>query len=127
VPPRSHHRHRRAGLPGTGDEVPVGLTGEQFILAGDLIEATSDTGAYVLLSGVLKRTSAKLTKICNDIRMLASGRAALQTRSTCRRCSRAPPSCPQGQSGDPGVVNQTGFSSSGRLTVTLAPRPGSCS
>src|SRR5512144_1569217 len=49
------------------------LTGTTFILAGDLIEATSDTGAYVLLSGVLKRTSSKLTKICNDIRMLASG------------------------------------------------------
>ena len=49
------------------------LTGSKFILAGDLVEATSDTGAYVLLSGVLKRTSAKLTKICNDIRLLASG------------------------------------------------------
>src|SRR6201997_720853 len=49
------------------------LTGLKFILASDLVEATSDTGAYVLLSGVLKRTSAKLTKICNDIRMLASG------------------------------------------------------
>jgi aspartate ammonia-lyase len=49
------------------------LTGLKFILAGDLIEATSDTGAYVLLSGVLKRTAAKLTKICNDIRLLASG------------------------------------------------------
>jgi aspartate ammonia-lyase len=46
---------------------------EKSAVAGDLVEATSDTGAYVLLSGVLKRTSAKLTKICNDIRMLASG------------------------------------------------------
>jgi aspartate ammonia-lyase len=35
------------------------LTGTTFILAGDLIEATSDTGAYVLLSGVLKRTSVQ--------------------------------------------------------------------
>ncbi len=49
------------------------ITGTQFILAGDLVEATSDTGAYVLLSGVLKRTSSKLTKICNDLRLLASG------------------------------------------------------
>jgi aspartate ammonia-lyase len=47
----------------------------------------------VLLSGVLKRTSSKLTKICNDIRLLASGRAAASTRSTCRRCSRAARSC----------------------------------
>jgi aspartate ammonia-lyase len=49
------------------------LTGVDFILAGDLVEATSDTGAYVQLSGVLKRTASKLTKICNDIRLLASG------------------------------------------------------
>ena len=37
------------------------LTDTRFILAGDLVEATSDTGAYVQLSGVLKRTAAKLT------------------------------------------------------------------
>ena len=55
------------------------ITGIEFHLADDLIEATSDTGDYVLLSGVLKHTSAKLTKICNDIRMLASGpRCGLQ-------------------------------------------------
>ncbi|MFX7556073.1 lyase family protein, partial [Acinetobacter baumannii] len=49
------------------------LTNVEFVLAGDLVEATSDTGAYVQLSGVLKRTAVKLTKICNDIRLLASG------------------------------------------------------
>ncbi len=102
------------------------LTGTRFILAGDLIEATSDTGAYVLLSGVLKRTSVKLTKICNDIRMLASG----------PRCGLNEINLPQMQPGSsimpgkvnpviPEVVNQTGFLVIGLdLTVTLAASAG---
>src|SRR5574340_545824 len=102
------------------------LTRRQFILAGDLIEATSDTGAYVLLSGVLKRTSAKLTKICNDIRMLAAG----------PRCGFNEINLPQMQPGSsimpgkvnpviPEVVNQTGFLVIGLdLTVTLAASAG---
>ena len=36
------------------------LTGTTFILAGDLIEATSDTGAYVLLSGAVSYTHLTL-------------------------------------------------------------------
>ncbi len=102
------------------------LTGMTFILAGDLVEATSDTGAYVLLSGVLKRTSAKLTKICNDIRLLASG----------PRCGFNEIHLPQMQPGSsimpgkvnpviPEVVNQTGFLVIGLdLTVTLAASAG---
>jgi aspartate ammonia-lyase len=102
------------------------LTGRKFILAGDLIEATSDTGAYVLLSGVLKRTSSKLTKICNDIRLLASG----------PRCGFNEINLPQMQPGSsimpgkvnpviPEVVNQTGFLVIGLdLTVTLAASAG---
>src|SRR5258708_7477104 len=102
------------------------LTGTTFILAGVLIEATSDTGAYVLLSGVLKRTSAKLTKICNDIRMLASG----------PRCGFNEIHLPQMQPGSsimpgkvnpvmPEVVNQVGFLVIGLdLTVTLAASAG---
>src|SRR5262244_1664441 len=102
------------------------LTGTQFILAGDLVEATSDTGAYVLLSGVLKRTSSKLTKICNDIRMLASG----------PRCGLHEINLPQMQPGSsimpgkvnpviPEVVNQVGFLVIGLdLTVTLAASAG---
>jgi aspartate ammonia-lyase len=61
------------GYPELATRYLSALTGFRFILAGDLVKATSDSGAYVLLSGVLKRTSSKLTKICNDIRMLASG------------------------------------------------------
>jgi aspartate ammonia-lyase len=49
------------------------VTGLALITAPDLIEATSDTGAFVQLSGVLKRTAVKLSKICNDLRLLSSG------------------------------------------------------
>lgn len=41
--------------------------------ASNLIEATSDMGAFVLFSGVLKRVAVKLSKICNDLRLLSSG------------------------------------------------------
>lgn len=102
------------------------LTGIEFKLAEDLIEATSDTGDYVLLSGVLKHTSAKLTKICNDIRLLASG----------PRCGLSEINLPQMQPGSsimpgkvnpviPEVVNQTGFLVIGfDLTVMLAASAG---
>jgi aspartate ammonia-lyase len=49
------------------------VTGLELITAPDLIEATSDTGAFVQVSGVLKRTATKLSKICNDLRLLSSG------------------------------------------------------
>jgi len=102
------------------------ITGIKFTLAEDLIESTSDTGDYVLLSGVLKHTSAKLTKICNDIRMLASG----------PRCGFGEIRLPEKQPGSsimpgkvnpviPEVVNQTGFLVIGLdLTVTLAASAG---
>ena len=41
--------------------------------ASNLVEATQDVGAFVQLSGVLKRTAVKLSKICNDLRLLSSG------------------------------------------------------
>jgi aspartate ammonia-lyase len=102
------------------------LTGIKFTLATDLIEATSDTGNYVLLSGVLKHTASKLTKICNDLRLLASG----------PRCGLAEINLPQMQPGSsimpgkvnpviPEVVNQTAFLVIGLdLTVTLAASAG---
>lgn len=49
------------------------LTGEHFEKASDMIEATPDTGAYVSYSGALKRLAVKLSKICNDLRLMASG------------------------------------------------------
>ena len=49
------------------------LTGENFETATDLVEATPDTGAYVSYSSALKRLAIKLSKICNDLRLMASG------------------------------------------------------
>ncbi len=49
------------------------FTGEHFIKAPDLVEATPDTGAYVSYSAALKRLAIKLSKICNDLRLMASG------------------------------------------------------
>ncbi|WP_329582212.1 MULTISPECIES: aspartate ammonia-lyase [unclassified Streptomyces] len=49
------------------------LTGLDLKPAFDLVEATSDTGAFLLVSGVLKRSAIKLSKICNDLRLLSSG------------------------------------------------------
>ena len=49
------------------------FTGDTFEKASDLIEATPDTGAYVSYSAALKRLAVKLSKICNDLRLMASG------------------------------------------------------
>lgn len=49
------------------------ISGLPVTLAGNLVEATQDTGAYVLLSGVLKRLAVKLSKISNDLRLLSMG------------------------------------------------------
>lgn len=102
------------------------ITGLDLVLAGDLIEATYDTGAYVQLSGVLKRTAVKLSKICNDLRLLSSGpRTGINEINL-------PPLQP-GSSIMPGkvnpvipeVVNQTAFYVIGAdLTVTMAAEAG---
>ncbi|MBH8579066.1 aspartate ammonia-lyase [Bisbaumannia pacifica] len=49
------------------------ISGHPLVPAQDLIEATSDMGAFVLFSGMLKRLAVKLSKICNDLRLLSSG------------------------------------------------------
>jgi aspartate ammonia-lyase len=46
---------------------------QPLLPAENLIEATSDMGAFVLFSGLLKRIAVKLSKICNDLRLLSSG------------------------------------------------------
>lgn len=69
---------------GTGLNAPTGyqalavkhlaeVTGLEVVAAEDLIEATSDCGAYVMTHGALKRLAVKLSKICNDLRLLSSG------------------------------------------------------
>ena len=102
------------------------VTGLTMITAPDLIEATSDTGAFVQLSGVLKRTATKLSKICNDLRLLSSGpRAGFGEINL-------PPMQP-GSSIMPGkvnpvipeVVNQVCFNIiGGDVTITMAAEAG---
>jgi aspartate ammonia-lyase len=69
---------------GTGINAPAGYTetvvpllaqtsGVPVVMAENLVEATQDTGAFVQLSGVLKRVACKLSKTCNDLRLLSSG------------------------------------------------------
>jgi len=122
---------------GTGINTPPGyaetvcrelsrITGLALITAPDLVEATADTGAFVQLSGVLKRCAVKLSKICNDLRLLSSGpRAGLGEINL-------PPMQP-GSSIMPGkvnpvipeVVNQVCFDViGGDVTVTLAAEAG---
>lgn len=102
------------------------VTGLELVTSPDLIEATSDTGAFVQLSGVLKRCAVKLSKICNDLRLLSSGpRAGFAEINL-------PPMQP-GSSIMPGkvnpvipeVMNQVCFDViGGDVTVTLAAEAG---
>ncbi|MBX3174390.1 MAG: aspartate ammonia-lyase [Gemmatimonadaceae bacterium] len=102
------------------------VTGLQLVTAPDLVEATSDTGAFVQLSGVLKRCAVKLSKVCNDLRLLSSGpRAGLAEIRL--------PAMQPGSSIMPGkvnpvipeAVNQVCFDViGGDVTVTLAAEAG---
>jgi aspartate ammonia-lyase len=49
------------------------ITGLPLSTSHNLVEATQDVGSFVQLSGVLKRTAIKLSKTCNDLRLLSSG------------------------------------------------------
>ncbi len=49
------------------------ITGIDFVNSTDLVAATSDCGSYVALSSAAKSLAVKLTKVCNDLRLLASG------------------------------------------------------
>jgi aspartate ammonia-lyase len=122
---------------GTGINAPEGyaarcthhlseLSGVAMTLSPNLIEATSDTGAFVHVSGILKRSALKLSKICNDLRLLSSGpRAGLHEINL-------PPLQP-GSSIMPGkvnpvvpeVVNQTAFYVVGAdVTISFAAEAG---
>ena len=116
-------------LPGYAESVRSHLsrvTGIELITAPDLVEATSDTGVFVQLSGVVKRCAVKLSKICNDLRLLSSGpRAGFGEINL-------PPMQP-GSSIMPGkvnpvipeVVNQVCFDIiGGDVTVTMAAESG---
>merc|ERR1712232_1003702 len=49
------------------------VTSIPFNLADDLIESSSSLGAMVFFSGILRRVAVKVSKICNDLRLMASG------------------------------------------------------
>lgn len=122
---------------GTGLNAPKGyseksinylkeLTSANFVKAENLIEATSDCGAYVMISGALKRTAVKLSKICNDLRLLSSG----------PRCGLNEINLPEMQAGSsimpakvnpviPEVVNQVCFKVIGNdVTISFAAEAG---
>lgn len=102
------------------------ITGLEVVLASNLVEATQDTGAFIMYSSAVKRLAVKLSKICNDLRLLSSGpRTGINEINL-------PPMQP-GSSIMPGkvnpvipeVVNQIAFKVIGNdLTVTLAVEAG---
>ncbi|WP_417580315.1 aspartate ammonia-lyase [Nitrincola sp.] len=49
------------------------ISGKPLVPATNLVEATSDMGAFVFFSGILKRLAIKLSKVANDLRLLSSG------------------------------------------------------
>ena len=104
----------------------VRISGVELVPAANLVEATSDMGAFVLFSGVLKRVAVKISKVCNDLRLLSSG-----PRTGFNEIN-LPPMAP-GSSIMPGkvnpvipeVVNQVAFQVIGNdLTVTMAAEAG---
>ncbi|MFC8278151.1 aspartate ammonia-lyase [Streptomyces sp. NPDC057271] len=102
------------------------ITGMPLVTSANLVEATQDCGAFVQLSGVLKRLAVKLSKTCNDLRLLSSGpRAGLNEINL--------PAVQAGSSIMPGkvnpvipeVVNQVAFEVIGNdMTITMAAEGG---
>jgi aspartate ammonia-lyase len=102
------------------------LTNVSFVVSPNLVEATQDAGSFVQLSGVLKRIAVKLSKTCNDLRLLSSGpRAgigeivlpAVQAGSSIMP-GKVNPVIPE-------VVNQIAFEVIGNdITVTMAAEAG---
>lgn len=102
------------------------IIGVELITAPDLIEATQDCGAFVQLSGVLKRVAVKLSKTCNDLRLLSSGpRAGFNEINLPAR--QAGSSIMPGKVNPviPEVVNQVAFEVIGNdITITMAAEAG---
>ena len=98
------------------------ITGLPLVEASNMIEATSDTGAFIMNSSAQKRLAVKLSKICNDLRLLSSG----------PRCGLGEVNLPARQPGSsimpgkvnpviPEVMNQIAFKVIGNeLCVTMA-------
>jgi aspartate ammonia-lyase len=96
------------------------------VKAANLIEATQDTGAFVQLSGVLKRVATKLSKTSNDLRLLSSGpqagfgdiRLPARQAGSSIMPGKVNPVIPE-------VMNQVAFEVIGNdITVTMASEAG---
>lgn len=122
---------------GTGVNTPPGfqeavvsrlheVSGLPVVLARNLVEATRDTGAYLAVHGSLRRLAAKLSMICNDLRLLSSGpRAGLGEINLPER--QAGSSIMPGKVNPviPEVVNQVCFKVIGNdIAVTMASEAG---
>ncbi len=102
------------------------VSGIPFVKSPNLVEATQDSGSFVQMSGVMKRVAVKLSKICNDLRLLSSG----------PRCGLHEIDLPPMQPGSsimpgkvnpviPEVVNQVAFQIIGHdMTITMAAEAG---
>ena len=103
---RDRHRHQRPtrATPGWSSRNLAGADRDRrSCRRPNLVEATQDTGAFVQVSGVLKRVAAKLSKTCNDLRLLSSGpQAGLRRDQAARAPGRLVDHAGQGQPGDPG-------------------------
>jgi len=122
---------------GTGINAPAGyaqavvkklemVSGVPVVAAENLVEATQDTGAFVQLSGVLKRVACKLSKISNDLRLLSSGpqagfgdiRLPARQAGSSIMPGKVNPVIPE-------VVNQVAFEVIGNdITITMASEAG---
>jgi aspartate ammonia-lyase len=102
------------------------VTGIPVVTAADLVEATQDCGAFVQVSGVLKRVAVKLSKTCNDLRLLSSGpRAGFNEINL--PAKQAGSSIMPGKVNPviPEVVNQVAFEVIGNdMTITMAAEGG---
>ncbi|MVU76596.1 aspartate ammonia-lyase [Nocardia sp. ET3-3] len=102
------------------------LTGEQVVPAENLIEATQDCGAFVQVSGILKRVAVKLSKTCNDLRLMSSG-PITGLREISLPPVQAGSSIMPGKVNPviPETVNQIAFEAIGAdMTVTMAAEGG---
>ena len=102
------------------------ITGYDLRTAENLVEATTDVGIFLELSGALKRTAMKLSKICNDLRLLGSGPQAglFEIRLPARQAGssimpgKVNPVIPE-------VVNEVAFTVAGHdTTLTMAAEAG---
>ena len=122
---------------GTGINTPSGyrdqivaalreVTGLDIQASPDLIEATSDTGGYVMMHSAIKRAAMKLSKICNDLRLLSSGpRAGLNEINLPERQAGSSIMPAKVNPVIPEVVNQVCFKVIGNdVTVSMASEAG---